>query len=135
MTTGKGKAPGDRGFTLLETMVAVSIIAIVLVSIYRMHNQTMAMNLDARFMAMAPMLAQKAIAGIETARRDALLTTSGDFGESFPGYSWNAEIEDVTPENLGENIKGLKRIDLTVAYNADERIYRMRTYRFMPEGR
>ncbi len=35
----------DFGFTLLEVMVALSIIAIVLVSVYKMQAQTISMNL------------------------------------------------------------------------------------------
>jgi len=47
MTAGQTAAQGlqpQRGFTLLEIMAALSILAIVLVSVYKLHAQTVAMN-------------------------------------------------------------------------------------------
>jgi len=52
--TGGNPVISAAGFTLLETMVAVSIIAIVLVSIYKLHIQTISMNITAKFYATAP---------------------------------------------------------------------------------
>jgi len=46
------------GFTLLEVMVALAVMSIVLVSVYRMHSQSLTMNTAARFYTLAPMLAQ-----------------------------------------------------------------------------
>ncbi|MBW2583428.1 MAG: prepilin-type N-terminal cleavage/methylation domain-containing protein, partial [Deltaproteobacteria bacterium] len=54
------------GFTLLEVMVAMAIMAIVLVSVYRMHAQTLAMNTANRFYTQAPMLAQGKLAQLAT---------------------------------------------------------------------
>ena len=54
------------GFTLLEIMVAISIIAIVLVTVFRMHAQTLSMNYSARFYATSPLLAQKKMVEIES---------------------------------------------------------------------
>ncbi|MCU0593194.1 MAG: prepilin-type N-terminal cleavage/methylation domain-containing protein, partial [Desulfobacterales bacterium] len=56
-------SPGERlrrspqGFTLLEVMVALGIMAIVLVSVYRLHSQTLAMSVESRFYTQAPLLA------------------------------------------------------------------------------
>ena len=50
------------GFTLLEVMVAMAIMAIVLVSVYRMHSQTLTMNSASRFYTLAPLLAQSKLA-------------------------------------------------------------------------
>ena len=47
------------GFTLLEVSVAVLIMSIVLVSVYKLHSQSIAMNTETRFYTQAPMLAQK----------------------------------------------------------------------------
>ncbi len=125
--------PGARqnGFTLLEVMVAVAIMAIVLVSVYRMHSQTLAMNAAARFYTQAPLLAQSKLAELETASADKIAGDSGDFGENFPGYRYTVSTEEIASEALGEVANDLKKIDITVALNENEYVYRLRTYRFL----
>lgn len=120
------------GFTLLEVMVAVSIMAIVLVAVYRLHSQTIAMNIAAKFYTSAPLLAQGKLAEFAIKSEDKLNSDSGDFGENFPGYYWSVAVEDVESEVLGESAKGLKRLDVTVTLN-NEYAYSFRTYRFAEE--
>ena len=119
------------GFTLLEVMVAMAIMAIVLVSVYRMHSQTLAMNTANRFYTQAPMLAQGKLAQLATGSSEIIAGDSGDLGEKFPGYSWSVAVEEVSSEALGEVANDLKQIDLTVSYN--EYVYSVRTYRLMRE--
>lgn len=119
------------GFTLLEVMVAMAIMAIVLVSVYRMHSQTLSMNSANRFYTQAPMLAQSKLAELETSSAEIIAGDSGDFGDKFPGYRWNVAVEDVAVDLLGEISNDLKRIDLTVSVNNNEYTYNLRTYRLM----
>ena len=123
----------SNGFTLLEVMVAMSIMAIVLVSVYRMHSQTLTMNTANRFYTQAPLLAQGKLAQLETSSSEIIAGDSGDFGEEFPGYTWNVTVEEVTLEALGEATNDLKRIDLMVSFNNNEYVYNVRTYRLMQE--
>jgi general secretion pathway protein I len=120
----------DFGFTLLEIMVAVSIIAIVLVSIYKMQAQTISMNYEARFYATAPLLAQFKMTEQETKSLEDLTSDSGNFGDDFPGYSWSMAVDDVESEALSDTAKDLKKIDVTIFLNNDEFTYNLRTYRF-----
>jgi general secretion pathway protein I len=120
----------DFGFTLLEIMVAVSIIAIVLVSIYKMQAQTISMNYEARFYVTAPLLAQFKMTEQETKSLEDLTSDSGNFGDDFPGYSWSMAVDDVESEALGNTAKDLKKIDVTIFLNNDEFTYSLRTYRF-----
>ncbi len=125
------RAPGlSYGFTLLEVMVALAVMSIVLVSVYRMHSQSLAMNTAVRFYTQAPMLAQSKMVEIEALSSNAFPADSGEFGEEFPGYSWKASIADVASEILGEVAADLKRIDITVSYNDDQFSYSLRTYQF-----
>lgn len=124
-----GNLHADSGFTLLEIMVAISIIAIALVSVYRMHSQTITMNFAARFYTTAPMLAQLKIAELETKSVEELTNDSGDFGEDYSGFRWDVVVDDVESESLGSAAKDLKRIDVTVSFNIDEFTYDLRTYR------
>ena len=123
----------DFGFTLLEVMVAVSIIAIVLVSVYKMQAQTISMNYAARFYATAPLLAQLKIAELETENLEEQADDSGDFGDEFPGYRWKVVIDDIESETLGSIGENLKQIDIDVSFNNDEFTYDLRTYRFVQE--
>jgi general secretion pathway protein I len=121
------------GFTLLEVMVAMAIMAIVLVSVYRMHTQTLTMNSAARFYTQAPMLAQSKLAQLEAEPSSIITGDSGDFGDKFPGYSWSITTDEVSSEVLGEIGADLKRIDMMVSFNTDEYTYNVRIYRFLRE--
>jgi len=121
------------GFTLLEVMVALAVMAIVLVSVYRMHSQTLTMNTAARFYTQAPLLAQKKMAEVTTTSASVFATDSGDFGENYPGYSWQVSATDVSSEILGEVADDFKRIDVSVSFNNDQFSYNLTTYRFQRE--
>ena len=123
----------QRGFTLLEIMVALSIIAIVLVSVYRLHAQTVSMNNEVRFYVTAPMLAQIKMAEIESKSLEDIEDDSGDFGDEFPDYRWNIVIDDVESIALGNMAKGLKKIDLLISSNNDEFTYDLRAYKYFKD--
>lgn len=128
------KSPeSQRGFTLLEVMVALSIIAIVLVSVYRLHAQTVSMNNEVRFYATAPMLAQIKMAEIESESIEDVGDDSGDFGDEFPDYRWNIVIDDVESTTLGNIAKNLKKVDLLISFNNDEFTYSLRNYKYLKD--
>ena len=120
------------GFTLIEVVAAMAIMAIVLLAVYRLHAQTISMNGAVRFYTIAPLLAQIRLSAIDTdpEGRD---SGSGDFGPDFPGYAWEVTIEDTESEYLGETAENLKKIDLVISLNENESTYRVRTYRLMPD--
>ena len=120
----------STGFTLLEIMFAISIIATVLVTVYRMHAQTISMNFISRFQTTAPMLAKKVLTEIESKTVDNLVDDSGDFSKEFSGYKWQVSVKEVESDALGEIAKDLKQIEVTVSLNEDEDVYTIRSYRF-----
>lgn len=124
------------GFTLLEVMVAMAIIAIALTAVLGSQSQSVSLASEAKFNTTAPLLAQSKIAEIEVAEQDDLAGGSGDFGEDFPGYTWELSVEDIVfekPENVSDL---LKRIDLKVSWGEEELYqYRLRLYRFFPKSR
>ena len=125
------ETPGIAGFTLLEIMVAISIISIALIAVYRLYTQTLSMNQQLMFNTQAPMLAQKKMAELYALSQDELTDNSGDFGDEFHSYRWAASIETVTSEILGDLAEDLKRIDLVISFNDDELSYRLRAYRWV----
>ena len=125
-----------HGFTLLEVMAAISIIAIVLTAVFKLHMQTISMNNTARFYTTAPLLAQTRIAILETSDDISEGSESGDFGDDFPGYTWTVTIEQIEDESevLGSTAQDLKKIDVMVDYNDGEFSYGFRTYRLIPDN-
>jgi general secretion pathway protein I len=131
---GLSRRRRQRGFTLIEVIAAMSIMAIVLLAVYRLHAQTLSMNSVVRFYTLAPLLAQTRLAAFETDPygRDG---GSGDFGADYPGYAWEVTVEDTTSEYLGEAAENLKKIDIVISFNENESTYRVRTYRRVPDER
>ncbi len=81
----------DSGFTLLEIMIALAVLALALVVILRNAGQNLSLLYEANKLTAAAFLSQKKMAELETGFESA---TEGDFGESFEGFRWKAEIVD-----------------------------------------
>ena len=113
--------------------MAVTLIAIVLLAVYRLQSQTLVMNISSRFYTNAPLLAQKKLTELELSESLDLVKPAGEFGDGFPGYSWEVAIGDFESELLGETAEKLKRIDLKVSFNQGELEYRVRTFRYFPQ--
>ena len=113
------------GFTLLEVMVAMAILAIALVAVLNLQTQSISMANEACLATTASMLAQSKIAEIESL--DAVMS-SGDFGEYFPNYRWDVTTTDT-------NSKYLEKIDLTVTWKeaVSTREYRITFYRYVQD--
>ena len=121
--------PKCAGFTLLEVLVAMSIMAIVLVAVYRMQAQTISMATATRFYTTAPLLAQSKLSELKRSGADELAGGAGNFERPFGGYAWKTVVEDVESDTLGEITKDFKRIEITITLENDEYAYRIRTYR------
>jgi general secretion pathway protein I len=131
---GHDRQPGrEDGFTLMEVMVAVSVVAIALMAIYRMHTQTLFMDARGRFDTLAVMLARQKLADIDTGDLSNLTGDSGNFGDDHPGYTWRFESETVSSDLLKQDGPTLRRIDLTISYNDDESVFTLTTYRHLYE--
>lgn len=84
----------QKGFTLLEILVALSIIAIAMLSVIRLQSQTIAMSEAVKFYSVAPFLAQAKITDVLMDPQSYTGEASGDFGRELPGYSWQIEVID-----------------------------------------
>jgi len=122
------------GFTLLEVMIALSIVSIALMVILGSQSQGLSLANEARFNTTASLLAQEKMAEMEAVReRGELSSDSGDFGEAFPDYVWRLSVHDVSFEGVGRVSDRLRQIDLEITYVPDSRYqYRLRRYRFFP---
>ncbi|KPK30986.1 MAG: hypothetical protein AMK69_01880 [Nitrospira bacterium SG8_3] len=120
-----------NGFTLLEVMVAIALIAIALMAVLGSQSQSVSLAGEARFTTTAALLAQSKMAEIESQDPEDLTADSGDFDEDFSGYTWKLAVSNVMldrPENVSDH---LKQVDLTIAWGEDEQfLYALRVYRF-----
>jgi general secretion pathway protein I len=125
----------DHGFTFLEVMVAVALLAIALTAVLGSQSQSVSLASEARFYTTAALLAQGKMAEIEAKDLDTLSSDSGDFGEDFPGYTWDVTVGNVYldyPENVSNH---LRQVTLTLSWEENEHYqYSLKTYRFSPEG-
>lgn len=124
----------NAGFTLLEVMIALTIIAIVLVAVFGSQSQSLTLANEAKFNTTAALLAQRKMAEVETGESLNLSSASGDFGEDFPGYKWELNVGEVPLPGTGE-VEYLKQVDLTILWgDQDQYQYRLRLYRFVPRA-
>lgn len=119
----------EAGFTLLEVMVAVAIIAIAFVSLLGSQSQSISLAAISRFDTTASMLARQKLAELQTKPFTELSSGEGDFEEDFAGFHWQAEVSEFTEDDSA--IKGsgemLKVVDLTVSRGEDEAmVFRVR---------
>ncbi|MCK5517017.1 MAG: type II secretion system minor pseudopilin GspI, partial [Desulfobulbaceae bacterium] len=118
------------GFTLLEVMVAVAIIALSFVSLLGSQSQSISIASISRFETIASMLAAQKLAEMQVSGFEEASSTGGDFEDDFAGYHWQTEVSELTEDDLG--IKGsdglLKVVDLTVSRGNDEELtYQVRS--------
>jgi len=97
----------NAGFTLLEVMIAMSILAIGLVAVLQMQSQSVSLASESRFLTTASLLAQDKMVEIEAMVQLDNRKSTGDFAPDFPEYGWSVAVTDT-------QIAKLKRIEVNV---------------------
>jgi len=134
MTYKQSPLGASLGFTLLEVMIAVAILSMALVAAVGSQSQSVSLATEAKFATTASFLAQSKMAELETRKSSELYSDSGDFGEDFPGYRWNADVTDADLDSLGNASQYLKKIVLVVGRSDTDRYqYQLEYYRFVSE--
>jgi len=122
----------NKGFTLLEVMIAVALIAIALTTLLGSQSQSVSFANSAKFETLAALLAQGKMSEIAL-QQEALSSESGDFGDDYPGYAWEVEVSDVSIEGVDNISDYLKQVDLTVTWGVFS--YNVRLYHYVAENR
>jgi len=103
----------QRGFTLIEVLAALLLMAIVLPSVMKGISVATQAASSARHRTEAAGLAQAQLAEIVASQQWQNGNLSGDFGAQWPGYSWKATVAAWPLDNTDLNIDEL---DLEVSW-------------------
>ena len=88
------------GFTLLEVMVSMAILATAFTAILKLHSDSIEMVISSQVQTKAAELAQFKMTEIEITGIKNLSFTSGVFDVHAPEYHWNASIEPTQIDRL-----------------------------------
>ncbi len=129
------KIPGlDPGFTLLEVLVSLVLLAIVLTTVWNLHSQTLSLVPVVRFHSQAPFLAQQKITDLEFLPDLRTAGGRGDFAPDHPEFTWELVVTILDSEAWGEKNMDVFQLDLTIREERSSLAYSVRTYRFQPRG-
>lgn len=120
----------SAAFTLLEVMIAIAVMAIALTTLYGSQSRSLSYATEAHFNIVASSLAAAKLAELQSGISE-LVSDSGDFGDEFPGYGWQLEVEDAYFEEfdaLAGLEEGLQQVDLTVEWSGSPYRYALRYY-------
>ncbi|MCK9274985.1 MAG: prepilin-type N-terminal cleavage/methylation domain-containing protein [Syntrophales bacterium] len=92
------KKAGTSGFTLLEVMIAMAVLAVTMAAVFQSQSQSISMITGSRFETTAAFLAKLKMAELEAVAAGELSSGNGDFGDDFKEYVWEAEVEDTELE-------------------------------------
>ncbi len=103
-----------RGFTLLEVMIALAVLAIALFALLSLDHQDLQSVIRAQDMSRAAMLAQAMMTQVEISPFPEASTRSGDFQSmyrrQYPNFKWRRVIE---PSAVFPDIR---KVTVTVFY-------------------
>ena len=116
-----------RGFSLLEVMVAVSILAIGFTAIYSLFSQSVAASDVARFRQKAAALAVLKASEWQ-GKVEEISADEGDFGDEYPGWHWKVTPEALKSKEHESLMKRLKRVRLEVFHNGNTGRYEVVHY-------
>ena len=107
---------GNAGFSLFELLLAVSLLALSCITLFGVQASSVDQAAEARFYALASMLAQEKLSEYRLQDFAVLASDSGDFGPAYPGMLWTSRVRALGMEESGlAGSEGwLKQVELTL---------------------
>ncbi|MGI6656919.1 MAG: type IV pilus modification PilV family protein [Desulfobulbus sp.] len=121
---------GPAGFTLLEVMIAVAVIALTLVTLIGAQSRSVSLATSSRFETMASLLARWKLTDLMQSGYEGLMNADGSFGELHPDFVWQLTVRELDRFDTGlhEGDDLLKQLDLVVALKEEPQMrYSVRT--------
>ena len=123
----RGQAPGPKskvqspsGFTLLEVLVALAVLAVALVSLLGLQNRNLLLTMQAERLSTATLLVREMLTRTQLEGPEAARVTSGDFSslhpQQYPEFRWHRTVRPAPLEGLWE-----LRVGVTWGERQDER--------------
>lgn len=103
-----------RGFTLLELMVAIAILAGALLAVMQIVTQGLSTTQAAQDRVLAMELAEQKLAELMLQPEPEPGEEEGEFGELYPRFRWRSEISET-------ELEGLYRLVVEVTWTNGER--------------
>jgi general secretion pathway protein I len=104
----------NKGFTLLEVMVALTIVSITLIAVLGLTQRNILINEKLQQMTRATFLAKQKMAEIENSVQQSMDQNQGVFIEPNQDFRWRAVY---TPTQ----ISGIEQIDLSVLWGEEKK--------------
>ncbi len=128
----------EKGFTLIEIMVAMAVLAIVLATLFKLQSSTIALSEAAHFKTLAQVLVRQQMAALELAgyEQDEL---PKEFKNEYEGYTWSCEVETGADAGNFDEIlseaqaEKLKKISLTIYSPGQVRSFTLNTWRYLDD--
>ncbi len=95
-----------KGFTLLEVLVAMAVLAVALVSLLGLYNRSLLLTIRAQRLSTATLLAEEMLTRTQLEGTNAMRMTAGDFADLHPGqypeFRWYRTLRPTALEGLWE---------------------------------
>jgi general secretion pathway protein I len=105
----------QAGFTLLEVMIALAIVAVALVALLGLENRSIAVSTRQQMVTRATLLAQERLVEIEHASAAATIgEDQGVFAPPFAGFRWQVRY-------LATPLPQILLVEMTVAWGESRR--------------
>jgi len=106
LQTMTGTGNNKQGFTLIEMMIALTILALVVAAVAQALSQSLTLAHWIKKETTLSLLAQSKMAEIESAKETAV-SDRGHFDGDFSHYAWQVVVKD-------SGIPTLKKVEVTV---------------------
>ncbi|MCK5913875.1 MAG: type II secretion system protein [Desulfuromusa sp.] len=120
----------NKGFSLLEVMIALAIVSIALVSLLGLSNRSILVQDKIQKLTRATLLAQQVMSEQELKVGNSRLnweTQEDDFSEPFTDFRWQVSYQDTL-------ISQVKQVTVIVLWGKAEKNEQVQLVSFLPVG-